>query len=67
MAKQDRVTGKVRDRGNGRFQIEKGDQPNETDIDLDLPADDNYEVDKLRTNVGGPNGLPREIDGKTIR
>ena len=67
MAKQERVSGKVRDQGNGRFQIEKGDQPNEADIDLELPADGTYEVAKLRTNVGGPNGLPREIEGKTIR
>ena len=67
MAKQDRVSGKVKDQGNGRFQIEKGDQPNETNIDIELPANGMYEVAKLRTNVGGPNGLPREIDGKTIR
>ena len=67
MAKQDRVSGRVRDRGNGRFQVERGDQPDEVDIDLELPADGKYEVAKLRTNVGGPNGLPREIDGQTIR
>jgi hypothetical protein len=67
MAKQDQVTGRVRDRGNGRFQIERGDQPNEADIDLELPADGTYEVAKLRANVGGPNGLPREIEGNTIR
>jgi hypothetical protein len=67
MAKQESVPGKVRNQGSGKFSIDRGDQPNEVDLDLDLPVTGNYVVEKLRAQVGGPNGLPAEIDGKTIR
>ncbi len=67
MAKQEHVSGKVQNQGNGKFKIEKGDQPHEVDIDIELPVNGNYVVEKLKTNVGGPKGLPGEIDGNPIR
>ena len=67
MAKQDRVPGRVQDQGGGRFKIEKGDQPHEVDVEIELPANGNYAVDKLRAHIGGPNGLPGQIDGNPIR
>ena len=67
MAKQESVPGKVQNQGSGKFKIDKGDQPHEVNVDLDLPANGNYVVEKLRVHIGGPNGLPAEIDGQTIR
>ena len=67
MAKQESVPGKVQNQGSGKFKIDRGDQPNEVDVDLDLPVTGSYVVEKLRAHAGGPNGLPAEIDGKTIR
>jgi len=67
MAKQENVPGKVQNQGSGKFKIDKGDQPNEVDVDLDLPENGNYTVEKLRAHGGGPNGLPEKIDTHTIR
>lgn len=66
MAKQDSVPGKVQNQGNGKFKIDKGDQPNEADVDIDLGGAGNYVVEKLKVN--GTNGLPKKMpDGKSIR
>lgn len=66
MAKQDSVPGKVQNQGNGKYKIDKGDQPNEADVDIDLGGAGNYVVEKLKVN--GTNGLPKNMpDGKPIR
>jgi len=66
MAKQDSVPGKVQNQGNGKFKIDKGDQPNEVDVDIDLGGAGNYVVEKLKVN--GANGLPKSMpDGTSIR
>jgi hypothetical protein len=67
MAKQEGVPGKVQNQGSGKYKIDKGDQPNEVSVDLDLPVNGNYAVEKLRAHAGGPNGLPAKIDTHTIR
>lgn len=62
MAKQNVVHGKVQDQGNGKFKIEKGNQPNEVDTEIDMRGAGSYEVEKLEVN-----GLPNQIDGTKIR
>ena len=58
MAKQNKVSGKVKDQGNGKYKIDKGNGPDEVDIDIDLHGAGTYEVDKLETDT-----LPKSIDG----
>jgi hypothetical protein len=63
MGKQTVVQGKVQDQGNGKFKIEKGNGPNEVDIEIDLGGDGNYEVEKLSvdglpTNVSSSDSTP---------
>lgn len=58
MAKQNKVSGKVQNKGNGNYKIDKGNGPNEVDVDIDLHGSNNYEVDKLETDT-----LPKTIDG----
>ena len=66
MAKQESVSGKVQNLGNGRFKIDKGDQSDEDDVDIDLGGPGNYVVEKLKVN--GTNGLPKNMpDGESIR
>ena len=65
MGKQSVVQGKVQDQGNGRFKIEKGDGPNEVDIEIDLGGAGNYEVEKLSVD-GLPTNLPPP-DNTSIR
>lgn len=57
MAKQNKVSGKVHDEKNGKYKIDKGNGPDETDVDIDLNGANNYEVDKLETDT-----LPQTID-----
>ena len=66
MAKQEKDNGKVKDEGKGKFKIEKGNQPDEVDVDIQLPSG-TYEVEKLKVKVGGENGLPEKIGDDTIR
>ena len=68
MGKQDPDSGKVKDHKNGKFTIEKGNGPNEVDLDIQLPADGSYEVKKLKVQVGrGEKDLPEKYGTDTIR
>ena len=66
MADENKVTvpGKVqKDKNNNKkFKVEKGDQPNEVDIEIEVVDDGDYEVDKLQMQ-----GLPTQINGTAIR
>lgn len=57
MGKQNKVSGKVQNKGNGNYKIDKGNGPDEVDVDIDLHGANNYEVDKLETDT-----LPKTID-----
>ena len=66
MAKQNKVSGKVQNKGNGNYKIDKGNGPDEADVDIDLHGANNYEVDKLETDtlpksINGPDGKPVSI------
>jgi hypothetical protein len=59
------VDGKVQKdkNSNKKFKIQKGDQPHELDMDIEIEADGSYEVDKLSAE-----GLPSKMsDGTLIR
>ena len=57
MAKQNKVSGKVQNKGNGNYKIDKGNGPDEVDVDIDLKGSNNFEVDKLETDT-----LPKTIE-----
>jgi len=64
MAKQNKVSRKVQNKGNGNYKIDKGNGPDEVDVDIDLHGANNYEVDKLETDT-----LPKTIvdqDGNSV-
>jgi hypothetical protein len=65
MAKQKKVSGKVRDKRNGNYQIDKGNGPDEVDLDLELPGGQ-YTVEKLETETL-PKRIPDEPGGTLIR
>lgn len=58
------VPGKVqKDKNNNKkFKIEKGDQPHEVDVEVEIADAGEYEVEKLRME-----GLPTHIDNIQIR
>jgi hypothetical protein len=61
--KQRPVPGKVQKDKNNRkkFKVEKGDQPDEVDVEIDVVDDGDYEVEKLQVQ-----GLPTHIDNIRI-
>lgn len=70
MAKPDKivVSNKVhRDKDNNKkFKIEKGNQPNEVDIEIDILETGNYEVEKLKVDELEKK-MPQMPDGTSIR
>ena len=70
MAKPEKVVvpDKVRrDKNNNKkFKIEKGNQPNEVDIEIDTLGTGNYDVEKLKVD-DLEKEYPQMPDGKAIR
>jgi hypothetical protein len=70
MAKPEKIVvpDKVRrDKNNNKkFKIEKGNQPNEVDIEIDILGTGNYDVDKLKVD-DVEKEYPQMPDGKPIR
>ena len=70
MAKPEKIVApdKVRkDKNNNKkFKIEKGNQPNEVDIEIDILGTGNYDVDKLKVD-DVEKEYPQMPDGKPIR
>ena len=66
MAKQNKVSGKVQNKGNGNYKVDKGNGPDEVDVDIDLHGANNYEVDKLETDTL-PKTMPDDPNGQPIR
>lgn len=68
MGKQAKVSGKVHGQ-NGKYKIDKGNGPDEVDVDIDIPGGGNYEVDKLEVvKPDGSDVLPKTMpDGTSIR
>jgi hypothetical protein len=62
------VAGKVRrDKNNNKkFKIEKGNQPNEEEIDIDILGTGNYDVEKLKVD-DLEKEYPQMPNGKPIR
>lgn len=51
---------------NKKFKIEKGNQPNEVDIDIDILGTGNYDVEKLKVD-DLEKEYPQMPDGTSIR
>jgi hypothetical protein len=66
MAKQSKVSGKVQNKGNGNYKVDKGNGPDEVDVDIDLHGANNYEADTLETDTL-PKTMPDDPNGSPIR
>lgn len=68
MGKQAKVANKAHGQ-NGKYKIDKGNGPDEVDVDIDIPGGGNYEVEKLEVvKPDGSYALPTAMpDGTSIR